>query len=97
MKLNRGEPEHPHWKRPFSHQEKAVGWWGLGACFLALGLKECFDPSLPPFTGRWSWLKTMVSNAIGDRGLAMVYVGLGATLVGAGCLKWAKHLTHKRA
>ena len=97
MKLNRGEPDHPHWKKPFSHKEMAVAWWGLGACAFALGLQEWFDPSQAPFASRWSWIKTIAFNAMGERGPAIMYIGLGAALVAAGCIKWVEHLAQKRA
>lgn len=97
MKLNRDEPDHPHWKKPFSHKESAAAWWGLGACSIALGLQECFDPSQAPFSGRWSWIKTMAFNAMGHYGPAIVYLGLGSILVAAGCLKWSQYLAQKRA
>jgi hypothetical protein len=35
MKLNRGEPDHPHWKKPFTSMEKATAWLGFGGCFIA--------------------------------------------------------------
>ena len=89
MKLNRGEPDHPHWKKPFSNKEMAAGWWGFGACFFVLGLQEWFDPSQVPFSGRWSWVKAMAFNAIGHRGPAILYMSLGAIMVAAGLLKWS--------
>lgn len=91
MKLNRGEPDHPHWKRPFSHKEKAAAWWGLGACSVVLGLHEWFNPSPAPFTGRWSWIKSIAFDAMGQHGPAYVYMGLGAVLIIVGCLKWSAH------
>ncbi|MDP3250884.1 MAG: hypothetical protein Q8M77_03120 [Hydrogenophaga sp.] len=97
MKLNRGEPDHPHWKRPFTPKEMAVTWWGFGACSLVLGLREWFEPSQSPFSGRWSWLNTIAFNAMGQRGPAYLYMGLGAIVVFAGCLKWYEHRTQKRA
>lgn len=97
MKLNRGEPNHPHWKKPFSPKELAAVWWGLGACFVVLGLQEWFDPSQVPFSGRWSWIKTMAFNAMGPRGPAILHMSLGAILIAAGCLKWSEYRVQKRA
>ena len=50
MKLNRGEPDHSHWKTPFTPKEKATAWLGLGACVVLLGVMEWTNPSNPPFT-----------------------------------------------
>lgn len=96
MKLNRGEPDHPHWKKPFSHKEMAAVWWGFGACSIVVGLREWFDPSQAPFSGRWSWIKTIAFNAMGNQGPAIVYTGLGAILVAAGCLKWFQYRAQNR-
>jgi hypothetical protein len=96
MKLNRGEPDHPHWKKPFSHKELAVAWWGIGACFVVLGLQEWFDPSQAPFSGRWSWVKTIAFDAMGHSGLAILYMSLGAIWVAAGFLKWSAYRGQKQ-
>ena len=96
MKLNRGEPDHPHWRKPFSNKEMAAVWWGFGACFFMLGLQEWFDPSQVPFSGRWSWVKTMAFNAIGQRGPAILYMSLGTIMVAAGFLKWSAYRGQKQ-
>lgn len=96
MKLNRGEPDHPHWKKPFSNKEMAAFWWGFGACSFVLGLHEWFDPSQVPFSGRWSWVKTMAFNALGHRGPAILYMSLGTIMVAAGFLKWSAYRGQKQ-
>jgi hypothetical protein len=96
MTLNRGEPDHPHWKKPPTPKEMAAVWWGLGACFVVLGLQQWFNPSLPPFTGRWSWVDTIAFNAMGQHGPAYMHMGIGAILLIAGCLKWLEHRSQKR-
>lgn len=96
MKLNRDEPDHPHWKKPFSHKEIAVAWWGLGACFVVFGLLEWFDPSQAPFSGRWSWIKTLAFNAMGPRGPALLHMSFGAILIAAGTLKWSASQERKQ-
>lgn len=96
MKLNRGEPDHPHWKKPFSNKKMTAALWGLGACFFMLGLLEWFNPSQVPFSGRWSWLKAIAFNAMGHRGPAILYMGLGVILVVAGFFKWSAYRGQKR-
>lgn len=97
MKLNRGEPDHPHWKKPFSHKEMAAFWWAFGACAIVFGLQEWFDPSQAPFSGRWRWVKTAAFNAMGHRGPAILNLSLGVILIVAGCLKWFEYRAQKRA
>lgn len=96
MKLNRGEPDHPHWKKPFSPREIAVAWWGLGACFVVFGLLEWFNPSLPPFSGRLSWVKALAFNAIGQWGPGLLHMSVGAIFVAAGIWKWSASRGHKQ-
>ena len=91
MKLNRGEPDHPHWKTAITPKEKATAWLGLGCCFVVLGVLEWIDPSKPPFTGRWSWLTSAAYNAFGVHGQAVLYGAVGAFFVVAGCVQWAHH------
>jgi hypothetical protein len=87
MKLNRGEPDHPHWKTPLSRREKAWAWLGLGGCFLMLACVRWVDPQHPPFTGRWSSLQSAVHDAFGVHGMAVAYGVLGAVFVLAGGLQ----------
>jgi hypothetical protein len=93
MKLNRGEPDHPHWKTPFTPQEKAMASLGIGCCFLLLAMADWFDPSKPPFTGRWGWLKSAAYEAFGLHGAVVLYCVIGAAFVIAGCVKWLQGRT----
>jgi hypothetical protein len=88
MKLNRGEPDHQHWKKPFTPRELAATWLALGGCTLVLAVAEWRAPGEPPFTGRWSGLKAAVHDAFGVHGIAAVYGVIGAAFVLAGVLKW---------
>lgn len=97
MKLNRGEPDHPHWKKPFSHKEIAIVWWGLGACAVVLGLQEWFAPAQMPYSGRWGWVKTFAVNAIGSRGPAAMYLSLGAIMAALGGWRWWTHRSQQKA
>ena len=96
MKLNRGEPDYPHWKKPFSHKEMAIVWWGLGACAVVLGLQEWLSPSQMPYSGRWGWVRTFAVNAIGDRGPAAMYLSLGAIMAAFGGWKWWQHRSQQK-
>lgn len=40
-------------------------WWGLGAVTVLLGLHGGVEPSHPPFTGRWGWVRDVAFNATG--------------------------------
>lgn len=88
MKLNRGEPDHPHWKSPFTPKEKALFWLGVGACFLVLGWMDWVNPPMPPFTGRWGWVAATAHNALGIHGPTIVYWVLGGLMVAVGASQW---------
>lgn len=90
MKLNRGEPDHSHWKTPFTPKEKATAWLGLGACVVLLGVMEWTNPSNPPFTGRWSWLKAAAHDALGIHGVAILWLAIGVLFVVGGVLQWPR-------
>ena len=97
MKINRGEPDHPYWKKSFSLQEMAVVWLGLGAVFASLGFLEWLNPTPAPLTGRLSWMKTLATNVMGDKGPAIIYLGIAtAMLIIGGCLL-ARHRSAKHA
>lgn len=96
MKSHRGGPDHPHWKKPFSPQEMAMVWWAFSATSAVLGIQEWVNPSPAPFTGRWSWLKTLASNAMGEKGTAIIYLGIAITLLVIGCAFWARHRKQQR-
>lgn len=90
MKLNRGEPGHPHWRTPFTAKEKAKLWLGLGACSIVMGVVEWAIPSNPPFAGRWGWLHAAAHDALGIHGVAILWLASGMLLaVGAG-LAWPR-------
>ena len=63
---------------------------GLGTCFLVLGLMDWVNPANPPFTGRWSWLKSWAYGALGAHGLATLYSLIAALFVIAAGLHFAR-------
>lgn len=97
MKNNRGEPDHPYWKKSFSRQEMAIVWLGLGAACTSLGILEWLNPSQAPFTERWSWIKTLVTNAMGVQGTAIIYLGIAAAMFIIGVCFLARHRSVKHA
>jgi len=90
MKQWRGEPDHDHWRAPFTGRERAAAFWGLGGVGFALGLVEWINPHAPPFTGRWGWLPSLAYNAIGPKGPAFGWFAIAIVLTLAGALAWTK-------
>lgn len=90
MKIFRGQPDHDHWRRPFSPTEKAAAWAGLGLCFVILGMSNWLTPPAPPFSGRWSWLYVSLHEAFGPRGVPLAMFAIGALFVVAAVFTWWK-------
>jgi hypothetical protein len=90
MKLWRGQPDHDHWRRPFSSTEKAVAWAGFGLCFLVLGAVNWLTPQAPPFSGKWSWLHSALYETFGPRGIPAGMFAAGALFLIAALLTWRK-------
>ena len=49
-------------------------------CF-ALGIGELMNPVPPPFSGRWSWLKSWLFESFGQQGIGIFWSLLGLVLV----------------
>ena len=90
MKLWRGQPEHDHWRKPFTAKEKAFAWCGLSVLLAVLGAFEWLSPSQNPFSGKWAWLFTW-AYALGPRGPALVYFTLAGSLIVTAVRAWAKN------
>lgn len=90
MKLWRGQPDHDHWRAPFTPRELAVAWLGLGACFLILGLYEWFSPATPPFTGKWGRLLAWAHDSLGPNGPAIVFLVPGVLMGLVGAASWRR-------
>jgi len=88
MKLFRGQPDHDHWRRPFTPTEKANAWAGIGAILLIMGVMKWLDPDVPPFTGRWSWLYRSLYEAFGPRGIPVAAFLAGASFIVAAISTW---------
>lgn len=90
MKLFRGQPDHDHWRRPFTPTEKANAWAGIGAILLIMGGIKWLAPDVPPFTGRWSWLYLSLYEAFGLRGISVAMFLAGALFIVAAISTWFK-------
>ena len=56
----------------------------LGFMLAVLALAEWQTPSLPPFSGRWSWLKAFAHKAFGPKGLLTLYLAMATAFIGFG-------------
>ena len=90
MKLFRGQPDHDHWRRPFTPTEKANAWAGIGVLFLIMGGMKWVAPDVPPFTGKWSWLRGPLYEALGPRGISVAMIVGGALFISAAIFTWLK-------
>jgi hypothetical protein len=69
MKVWREQPEHNYWQAAITAADRARVWWGLAA---VCGLMAWYDfrhPEHPPFSGKWSMLKTMLYSNFGANGI----------------------------
>lgn len=57
------------------------GFLGLALVGFFLALNEFLTPSVPPFTGKGSTMKALAYQALGDRGPAFIWVGMGAVFI----------------
>jgi hypothetical protein len=93
MKLFRGQPDHDHWRKPFTVAEKAAAWAGFGLVFLVIGGLHWLAPPVPPFTGKWSWLEGVLYEEFGPPGIPVATLAAGALMFIGGLVTWweAKH------
>jgi hypothetical protein len=90
MKLFRGQPDHDHWRRPFTPTEKANAWAGVGALLLIMGGTRWLTPDVPPFTGKWSALHSSLYEAFGPRGIPLAMFLAGALFIAAAISTWLR-------
>ena len=57
---------------------KAVIYLGLSGMLAVLAFMEWMQPSLPPYTGRWSWFYGLIYELLGEQGLFIYWVFLAA-------------------
>ena len=58
--------------------------FGLGAMFALLAFAEWQTPSLPPFSGRWSWVNALAYKSLGGQGLLTLYLAIAVATIGFG-------------
>lgn len=90
MKVFRGQPDHNHWRRPFTPLELANVWAAIGALLLMVGVRKWFTPDVPPFTGKWRWLFGSLYKAFGPRGIPVAMFLSGVLLIGVAIPLWLK-------
>ncbi len=88
MKLWRGQPDHNHWKTPFTPKERALAQLGIGACFCLLALSDWISPKQPPFTGKWGWLYSWAHSNFGEFGAVWLELGIAMLLFALAGLSW---------
>lgn len=62
---------------------------GLALCAAVLGTVELYEPSQPPFTGRWPSLYASAHATLGRFGVAYYWFGASALLCLAALAKWS--------
>ena len=90
MKLWRGQPDHNHWRKPFTNRQLANVWLGFSAFVILLALLEWRNPKLPPFSGRYSWLYSSLYNINNSSGILIFYIAIAVILMFFGISKWLK-------
>lgn len=64
--------------------DKAWIYLGLGGVLAILALMEWMQPSVPPYTGRWSWFYGFIYEVLGEQGLFIYWVVLALCCVAYG-------------
>jgi hypothetical protein len=92
---------------PPSREAMKSGWpkseiskWPVFAGFslisAALGMVEWFNPSHPPFTGRWLLVRAALYDAIGSRGFAYLLAALAVGLAIAAAFQWRSEISFRK-
>lgn len=61
---------------------------GLAALPGMLGVLQLIEPAQPPFTGRWSWLETMLFANFGPRGMGTLSLSIALVMLSRGYIAW---------
>lgn len=64
----------------FTAKDKALFSAGLAFCMLMFVIMEWSKPSLPPFTGRWSWVYRFAHDTFGTHGVGVMWGIFGVML-----------------
>lgn len=84
----RGQPDHDHWRKPFTASERAWMWWGFSGFFGLLAVLDWLHPKQPPFSGKWSWLYSWAYSNFGSIGIVRLMLAVSAILFIAGFVCW---------
>lgn len=63
-------------------------WLGTSVVTGLVAFGEWQIPSLPPYTGRWSWISQMAYATFGGRGVFLLVFGIAACAFVAGIAGW---------
>ena len=61
-------------------------WAGLSAVAFTLGISQLLEPMKPPFTGRWSWLESLLYFNFGPLGMGTFALLVGFAMLVASLL-----------
>jgi hypothetical protein len=93
--------------KPLSRKPMAAGyvprgivawhfWLGMSVVAGLMALIEWDQPSLPPYTGRWSWVSHLAFEAFGGRGVFVLFAGLAVCAFLGGLVGWLRAQDGKR-
>lgn len=72
------------------------GFLGLALAGFLLAFNEFLNPSVPPFTGKGSTMKTLAYEALGEQGIALLWLLMGAAFVVAACVSY-RSISHRKS
>ena len=73
---------------PGGNAKKWLGFFGIALAAFSMALHEFINPSIPPFTGKTSTMKTFAYETLGTQGNACLWLLIGAAFVVAACLSY---------
>jgi hypothetical protein len=71
-------------------------WPGMSVLAGLMAIHEWDRPSLPPYTGRWSWASQIAYEAFGSRGEFVLLTGLALCALLGGVVGWQRKKERKR-
>ena len=84
---------------PIAHQSLEKGWaprptkkWpltlGLSLCSFSMAFAEWLQPDMPPFTGKFSFLKQYAYDCFGSVGAAYLWGMVGIACLAGAAIQW---------
>ena len=80
-------------------QQRPATWpsfLGLALVGFFSAFNEFLNPSIPPFTGKGSTMKTLAYEALGAQGIALLWLFMGAAFVVAACVSY-RSSSHRKS